>query len=312
MSFRLPILPLVEKRGLIIAGGFALAAAVLTMVWLNQTQARLKEEARAKLESVQENTVSVVCARTDIHPGKIISEDMLYTKLVAKNNLPPEAVTSMARVIDRISKVPIPKDNMLSTDILVWPTTKETTLAMKTPIGKRAMTISVDNISALIGMIKPGDYVDVIGIIPLPIEIEGKPASQAATAPLFQNVLILAVGSQLGAASEKEGTSVRRRQQADSEVRESAPLITLALSPEEANILAFVKEQGKIQLVLRSAGDAQTQPVQPVSWDTVLKYLFPNIELGKKEEEEPKKEEPPQIEIIRGFKKEMMPLSQGK
>ena len=315
MNFRFPVLPLVEKRGLIIAGGFALAAAVLTMVWLNQTQARFKEEARSKLESIQENTVSVVFAKTDIHPGRLISEDMLYTKLIAKNNLPPEAVTSIARVIDRISKVPIPKDNMLSTDILVWPTTKETTLAMKTPIGKRAMTISVDNISSLLGMIKPGDYVDVIGLIPLPVEVDGKQSAQPATAPLFQNVLILAVGSQLGAAGEKEGSSSRRRQQAESEQKETAPLITLALGPEEANILAFVKEQGKIQLILRSAGDAQTTPVQPVSWETVLKHLFPNIDLEKKEEakqEEIKKEEPPQIEIIRGFKKEMMPLSHGK
>ena len=314
MNFRLPVLPLVEKRGLIIAGGFALAAAILTMVWLNQTQAKLKEEARAKLESIQENTVSVVFAKTEIHPGRLISEDMLYTRLVSKNNLPPEAVTSIARVIDRISKVPISKDTLISTDILAWPTTRETTLAMKTPIGKRAMTISVDNISALLGMIKPGDYVDVIGLIPLPVEVEGKQSAQAATVPLFQNVLILAVGSQLGTAVEKEGTSGRRRQQAESETKESAPLITLALSPEEANILAFVKEQGKVQLVLRSAGDAQTTPVQPVSWETVLKYLFPNMELEKKQEqkEEIKKEEPPQVEIIRGFKKEMMPLSQGK
>ena len=89
-------------------------------------------------------------------------------------------------------------------------------------------------------------------------------------------------------------------------------MITLALSPEEANILAFVKEQGKIQLILRSAGDAQTTPIQPASWETVLKYLFPNMELEKKKEEEIKKEEPPQIEIIRGFKKEMMPLTQTK
>src|SRR3989338_8587333 len=233
MNFRLPVLPLVEKRGLIIAGGFALAAAILTMVWLNQTQAKFKEEARSKLESIQENTVSVVFAKTEIHPGRLISEDMLYTRLVSKNNLPPEAVTSMARVIDRISKVPISKDTLISTDILAWPTTKETTLAMKTPIGKRAMTISVDNISALLGMIKPGDYVDVIGLIPLPVE--GKQSAQAATVPLFQNVLILAVGSQLGTAVEKEGTSGRRRQKAENKTKKSAPLITLALSPEEAN-----------------------------------------------------------------------------
>ena len=179
----------------------------------------------------------------------------------------------------------------------------------------RAMTISVDNISSLLGMIKPGDYVDVIGVIPLPVEVEGKQAAEPATVPLFQNVLILSVGTELGAASEKESTS--RRKASEFTPKESAaPLITLSLSPEEANILAFVKEQGKIQLILRSPGDAQTRPVQPTSWATVLKYLFPQIDLEAMEKGSGKKEEVkkdiPQVEIVRGFKKEVVPLSQSK
>ena len=164
-------------------------------------------------------------------------------------------------------------------------------------------------------MIKPGDYVDVIGIIPLPVEVDGKQAAEPATVPLFQNVLILSVGTELGAASEKESTS--RRKASEFTPKESAaPLITLSLSPEEANILAFVKEQGKIQLILRSPGDAQTRPVQPTSWATVLKYLFPQIDLEAMEKGSGKKEEVkkdiPQVEIVRGFKKEVVPLSQSK
>ena len=306
---------LIERRGWIVAGAFALAAAILSWVMLSQERVRLANQAKQNLAAFQENTVDIVLAKVDIPSGKLISENMLYTQRVDKNSLPAEAATSVARVVDRISTVSIKEKYMIPVDKLVWPTTKETTLAAKTPIGKRAMTIAVDNISSLLGMIKPGDYVDVIGVIPLPVEVDGKQAAEPATVPLFQNVLILSVGTELGAASEKESAS--RRKASESAPKESAaPLITLSLSPEEANILAFVKEQGKIQLILRSPGDAQTRPVQPTSWATVLKYLFPQIDLEAREKEAGKKEEAkkeiPQVEIIRGFKKELVPLSQSK
>src|SRR3989339_829040 len=309
------LMSLIERRGWIVAGAFALAAAILSWVMLSQERVRLANQAKQNLAAFQENTLDIVLAKADIPSGKLISENMLYTQRIDKNSLPAEAATSVARVVDRISTVLIKEKYMIPVDKLVWPTTKETTLAAKTPIGKRAMTIAVDNISSLLGMIKPGDYVDVIGVIPLPVEVEGKQAAEPATVSLFQNVLILSVGTELGAASEKESPS--RRKASEFTPKESAaPLITLSLSPEEANILAFVKEQGKIQLILRSPGDAQTRPVQPTSWATVLKYLFPQIDLEAREKEAGKKEEAkkeiPQVEIIRGFKKEVVPLSQSK
>src|SRR3989339_1073309 len=309
------LMSLIERRGWIVAGAFALAAAILSWVMLSQERVRLANQAKQNLAAFQENTVDIVLAKVDIPSGKLISENMLYTQRVDKNSLPAEAATSVARVVDRISTVSIKEKYMIPVDKLVWPTTKETTLAAKTPIGKRAMTISVDNISSLLGMIKPGDYVDVIGIILLRVEVDGKQAAEPATVPLFQNVLILSVGTELGAGSEKESAS--RRKASEFTPKESAaPLITLSLSPEEANILAFVKEQGKIQLILRSPGDAQTRPVQPTSWATVLKYLFPQIDLEAMEKGSGKKEEVkkdiPQVEIVRGFKKEVVPLSQSK
>jgi len=306
---------LIEKRGWLIAGACALAAAILSWAMLSQERVRLANQAKQNLESFRENTVDIVLAKVDIPPGKLITEDMLYTKLIDKNSLPAEAATSIARVVDRIAAVPVKKDYMLPVDKLAWPTTRETTLAGKTPIGKRAITISVDNISSLLGMIKAGDYVDVIGLIPLPVEVDGKQSAELATVPLFQNVLVLSVGTQLGAETEKEPVS-RRRTAEFTPKEDAAPLITLSLGPEEVNILVFIKEQGKIQLVLRSPGDAQTNPVQPINWATVLKYLFPQMDLEAREREANKKEAPrkevPRVEIIRGFKKEVVPLSQSK
>lgn len=300
---------LIEKRGIIIAVVSALIATILVVLWLNQQQRQTAGELADKFGRLHANTIEAIFAKTDIPQGKIISDEMLYTKPMTKDSLPSQAAVSIARVMDRTATVNIKKDTMIYVDMVGWPTTKETTLAMKTPIGKRAITISVDNISALVGMIKPGDYVDVISLIPLPTEVEGKQTTQPAAVPLFQNVPVLAVGSRIGTVIEDEGGQHRQKDE-EREPQGGAPLITLALSPEEVNLLAFVQEQSKIRLILRSPGDAAAEPVQPATWETLLKYLFPDMDLRPKEI---KKETPPEVkevEIIRGSTREMLPLLQ--
>lgn len=296
--------PLIEKKGLIIAVASAFIATILVITWLNQQQRRMAEDMSKRFKELHSNTVDAIYAKADIPKGKIISEDMIFTKPMTKSSLPIEAATSVARVIDRISAVNIKEGSIIQLDMVGPPVAGEYTLAMKTPIGKRAISVPVDNISSLVGMIKPGDYVDVISLILLPAMVEGKQAAQPATVPLFQNVQVLAVGSQLGRPQEAEISLRRRREEPG--LKESVPLITLALSPEETNLLAFVQEQGKIRLVLRSPADAKTEVVQPANWETLLKYLYPNIDLH------PVEEEPSQVEVMRGFKKEMMPITQKK
>lgn len=282
----------------------ALITTVAVVSWMSQEQKKYLDIAKREYERMQANSIDTVLAKTNIPENKLITEDMVYVRSMPKDKVPPEAATSVLRVVERISTQPIKKDSIIMNTMLNWPTTQETTLAMKTPIGKRAIALSVDNISSLVGMIKPGDYVDVITLIAIPVMIDGKQSAQPATVPLFQNVPVLAVGSQISG----EAAGRKRREEGAAPAKESAPLITLALTPEEANLLAFVQEQGKIRLVLRSPGDAKTtQIVQPASWETLLKYLYPNMDFSK-----PAVKEEPKVEVIRGFKKETMPLLQKK
>lgn len=306
------MIPLIEKKGLIIAIVFAFLAAVLFLAWMNQIQQGVSKEAAAKLKAMQENMVEAIYAKVDIAAGKVITQDIIYTKLMDKSRLPIGAAYSQSRVLDTIALAPIKKDSLVLNEQLKWPTTRDTTLSMKTPIGKRAISVAVDNISLLSGMIKPGDYVDVISLISIPMQVEGKQSAQAATVPLFQNILVLAVGSNISTVEERSYGARSRKGESDPKEskQEGTPLVTLALSPEEVNLLAFVQEQGKIRLVLRSPGDAKITPVQPASWETVLKYIFPNIDLNppKPPEPEPKAKKEPEVEVIRGFKRELVPL----
>lgn len=281
---------------LIFSGAAGLLALFLANMWMQQQAEQTKE----KLVASQKNLTSVVVARQDISAGTTLAENMLKEETMSKNMLQPRAATSVDRVVNKVAIAPISKGEQILLNKLAM-SGLETSLSAKIPKGKRAITISVDNISSVGGMIKPGDHVDVMGMVPLPaMTPEGKQVTQMTTMPLFQDVLVLAVGQEF--SSTTYGLSGEKKDE-----KKIAPAITLALGPQEANIISFVQEQAKIRLVLRSPEDTQVQPAVPTSWDTVLRAVVPQAfqqQVVPKEIPRPKK----QVEIYRGSQKEVKNL----
>lgn len=284
---------------------FAVAAIIITKIYIDQ-QVRTRDEQRKKILAQQlASQAAVLVAKEDIPRGAMVEPGMLETAIIPGQYIQPQAATSLDRIAGMVTLAPISKGEQIVLSKLASSKQAgaETGLAELTPIGKRAITISVENISSLLGMLQPGNYVDVIAIVPVPVQTQdGKQAVQAAVMQLFQNVLVLAVGQETSILPRETGGRYAKEETK----KEASPYITLALSPQEANILAFVQEQGKIRLVLRSPADSQLQPTQPASWDTLFQYVMP------KEEAKPQvKEEAPvgYVEIYRGLNKERVPLS---
>lgn len=296
-----------QKLILIIGVALALIAVFMVKVYLDQQRALIREEVEKKREQVKESEAAILVATRDIPEGSKIDSGFLELNNVPKKFVQPQAVSSAERIAGMVTIAPISKGEQITLTKLKWPqdvsadtpTRRGGSLASTTPIGKRAITVSVDNIAALAGMIKPGDYVDVIATVPIAVQAQdGKQVTQATVVPLFQNIAVLAVGQNTGAGAQdnrykKEGG-------------DNASLITLALNPQEANIIAFVQEQGRIRLVLRSPADSQVQPFQVANWDTVFQYVMPEA-AGNKDAS--KKETGGMVEIYRGLNKEIVPLS---
>ena len=294
-----------EKQKLILIIGIALALAAVLMikVYLDQQRRSAEEVAKRRFEKIQANQSSILIAKKDIPRGGAIDPDSLEIKIIPNQFVQPGAVTSLDRVSGMVVMAPISKGEQITLNKLSYQRAGD--LAAATPAGKRAITIAADNITSLAGMIRAGDYVDVIAIVPVPIQTaDGKTTAQMATFSLFQNVLILAVGQQTSAASTEEGDRYRREAKQEA----SSSLITIALSPQEANLTAFVQEQqGRIRLVLRSPTDAKIESVQPVSWETLFQYVMPQQPGGGVKA----KEEPPvsgYVEVYHGLNKEKVPL----
>jgi len=293
----------------------ATAALFLINNYLNEQKETIQEEASKKLEQIQANQTAVLVAKQNIPRGTTLDSNMLQTAIVPKQYVQPNAVTSVDRIAGMVVSLDIAAGEQITLSKLASAQTALGTgssLAEVTPVGKRAITISVDDVSSFAGMIKPGDYVDVIANIPIPAQnAQGKQITQETIIPVLQNVLVLAVGQEIGTLKEKS----QARQ--GSSQGGASPLITLALGPGEASLLTFLQEQSKIRLVLRSPADSKTESVQPMSWDALFQYLMPRIggSFGQEASavQASHKEEPKNyIEIYRGLERGKIPLSEEK
>jgi Flp pilus assembly protein CpaB len=180
------------------------------------------------------------------------------------------------------------------------PPKKKSSLAKQTPPGKRAITVMIDSLQAIGGLVNPGDYVDVIAHLSVPTGKKG--AKESVTAMVFQDLQILAINTNLDEVGAYEF------QQKENKLR-----ITFAVDPREAGLLAFAEMNGKLELVLRSPNEKDHQMLPTATWTTLAEYVLENngadIQTNEPSktavEETPKVEEraedaQPYIEIYRG------------
>ena len=137
------------------------------------------------------------------------------------------------------------------------PGVAKSTLSLMTPAGKRAYTVRIDPLSAVGGMINPGDYIDILAHMNMPDPMNND-KTEKITSVVFQYVKVLAVGTNLQATGGYE------QQQAAGALN-----ITLALSPEEAGLMSFMEKNGQLQMVLRAPSETIIEELQKADWQNL-------------------------------------------
>ncbi len=255
----------------------------------------------------------VLVASAQIPAGTIIDETMVKFESIPVKYIQPRALNSQSLAMGKRAIADIyPGEQVMASKLTI--TVKDTSLAMRTPQGKRAMTIAIDPLSAVGGKIRPGDYVDVVGIFPYNAQIDGKTVTELVSVTLFQNILILGIE---GAAS----LIPQRRGQQPAQVSTNL-IITLALTPREIALLTYALDQGRLRLVLRPPLETIIEPVPPVEANAMWQYVFSNLgeefmitqdvpQPTRRQQTQEKKAPPPPrtVEIYRGTEKSHMILN---
>ncbi len=108
-------------------------------------------------------------------------------------------------------------------------------LAPVIPTGMRAVAVKVNEVVGVAGFVLPGMRVDVLATVRPP----GDAGARIST--ILQNVPVASAGQQI--EPDASGRAV------------NVPVVTLLVSPEQAEILTLAGGEGRIQLVLRNSGD---------------------------------------------------------
>jgi Flp pilus assembly protein CpaB len=86
-------------------------------------------------------------------------------------------------------------------------------------------------------------------------------------------------------------------------------MVTLALSPQETSFLLFAREQGRIQLSLRSkTEDGKAVAIVPANINTLLEMQLGLKSGGQSETTKPGRH----VEVYRGLKRDLIALSEGE
>lgn len=159
------------------------------------------------------------------------------------------------------------------------------------PEGQRALSVAVNEVVAVAGFALPGTMVDVL----VTGSMEGRGGnSQTITRTILENVRVLAAGQKI--EQDKDGKP------------QTVPVITLLVTPDEANKLAMASTEGRIQLTLRNTID--TKRVNPASVQRAT--LFGGATPARRVQPGPQPKSPAfVVEVIRGTKRESSTFSPG-
>ncbi|HLX86254.1 MAG TPA: Flp pilus assembly protein CpaB [Terriglobales bacterium] len=274
-----------NRSRLLMIGGLALAIGLLASFTVYN---RLRMFAAA---GANDRGVPVVVAANDIQVGaKLTSRDVRVITL-PQSAIPPGAYSSTAKILNPPRGVILP----ISQGDFVLPTKLAAEnagagLPSMIPQGMRAVSVRVNDVVSVAGFVQPGTHVDVLAT--------GNEATgnDRQTMTVLENVLVLAVGK-----------SLDRNASADAQ---TAPVITLAVSPDDAQKLALVSQEGRIQLSLRNPVDTKLGGIGATRTSSLYPGQKPIVTEPKPRIHKAAVKTPPSapstyaVEMIRGSKRE--------
>ena len=204
--------------------------------------------------------IKLVTAIKPIERGKVITDDMLGTRDVPQKFVEDRAIKAVERskILGlRVGNAVQSQQTLLWTDI-VTSSEERRELSSLVQSGSRAVSIRTAREDSSVALIRPGDYVDVISVLPSSAGNE-----QRAAVVLLQRVLVLAVGHETSPDQLAD-----KRAQGSYNERES--LLTLSLTLPEAQLLALASEKGRLAVALRNPDDQRTADVPDISSSSLL------------------------------------------
>jgi len=252
------------KAVLLLALFLGLISAVLVYVYLSQ--------AGGEKTAASGETEPVVVAKQDIPVATRITADMVEVKAISVDAVHPDSFSTTEGVVGNLARYPITAGEQVLSDrvaasSLTLPEGAELPLPYIVPEGKRAVSVAISDLISAGGLVRPGDYVDVI----LTVKLGG---GDQIGKVILQNVEVLALDQQVEKVAPKLDESEEQRvPTGEAQTNPDAATVTLAVTPVEGEVLVTAEEcannfGGRLALALRPYGEHTTVETGPTWSET--------------------------------------------
>jgi pilus assembly protein CpaB len=228
-----------RQRALLIFG-VALAAATLLSWFLYANTVAPKTEKQ----------VRVIVAAHDMPLGAMLRATDIKALNYPESGVPKGAVLESKDALNHVLLIPVSANEPVLLSKISTITGAEGMSATIQP-GYRAVSVAITDVSGVAGLIQPNSRVDVLFT-------RTGTLAEASTSTILQNVKVLSTGRVLAAGQTADSRTPR------------SPVVTLLLTPADAQKLELAKNQGRIGLSLRNPLDAsQASNAGPLTADAL-------------------------------------------
>ena len=192
------------------------------------------------LQKPSDPGLEVMVAANDLQVGSKVEDHDVKIIRVLSADLPPGAPRKRSEVVGHGVIVPISKGEFILPNRLAQENAGSGLPAL-IPNGMRAVPVRVNEVVSVAGFVTPGTRVDVL--------LTGTPngTGDQETTTVLQNVTVLA-----------SGHTLERNSNGDAQ---NTAVITLLVTPDDAQRLTLAAAQGRIQLTLRNPLDTKQDDV---------------------------------------------------
>lgn len=222
-----------QPRRILIALTVALVISGIFTLWLGSRLSRHQSSNAGKLK--------YVALSKNIDPGQVIGADDLKQVSWPADAPLPGAFVRADDVVGKSVLYPLQEGEPITARQLA----SSSGLSARIPAGMRAISLKSNEVVGVAGYLLPGTHVDVL------VTVRSANSTDPVTSIVLQDAQVLTAGEKMQPDPDGRASKV--------------DVVTLLVSPEDAEKIVLASTQGTVHFVLRNGGDHATATSAPVN-----------------------------------------------
>jgi pilus assembly protein CpaB len=220
------------KRPIVFVILAAMGAMLAAIVVFSAIRKRESEVQRAMAQ-----TVEIVVAANDIPLGTKLEPDSVKLVRWSRDSVPQGGFTDPQAIADSFAKAEFEANEPIVASKLFMGEKTSGVMPLLIPPGMRAMSVPVDEVSDIAGFVAPHTRVDIL------VAVAGTgPGEPSFSRIVLQNIEVLAVAQEIEHVKDQP---------------EVVKVVTLLVTPVDAEKLTLASREGLLRLAMRNYSDAK-------------------------------------------------------